>query len=224
VPAPGGAGARTLSRLPPAWRAPPVPAGIAPATAVRTDPETAPEFDWAGRIARAIGVVVHRIIELAGSRGGAGPAIAGGWDNADLVRVLLAEQGLNAEEAEAAAREVMAALAGFSRDPRAAWIFDPSHPRRVHEYAVTVTADRGFRRLVPDCVLEDQDGILWIIDFKTGRHLGGDPEGFLDRERERYRPQLETYARALEAEHAGPIRLGLYYPLLAGWREWSWRD
>jgi ATP-dependent exoDNAse (exonuclease V) beta subunit len=187
-------------------------------------PETAPEFDWAGRTARAIGIVVHRMIEQAVSGGLAGGAPEATEGAEELVRVLLAEQGLNAEEIESAAAEVMAALAGLGSDPRAAWIFDPTHLRREHEYAVTTTEGTGFRRLVLDCLLVDREGTLWVIDFKTGRHLGGDPEGFLDREVERYRPQLETYARAVEAEHDGPIRLGLYYPLLAGWRAWAWRD
>ena len=221
APRPGGPG---LARLPLAWRPPPPPPGLAIASGTRADLEAAPEFDWAGRIARAIGIVVHRLIEQAGARGMAVPAIEATGNSEDLVRVLLAEQGLTAEETESAAREVLAALAGFGSDPRAAWIFDPGHIRREHEYAITTADGAGFRRLVLDCLLVDRDGTLWIIDFKTGRHLGGDPEGFLDRERERYQPQLETYARAVEAGHDGPIRLGLYYPLLPGWREWGWRD
>ena len=48
-----------------------------------------------------------------------------------------------------------------------------------------------------------------------------DRESFLDRERERYREQLERYARVLQAlEGPSPTSLGLYFPLLNGWRDW----
>ncbi len=36
------------------------------------------------------------------------------------------------------------------------------------------------------------DGVRWIVDFKTGRHEGGDAEAFLDRELRRYREQLDV--------------------------------
>jgi hypothetical protein len=63
-------------------------------------------------------------------------------------------------------------------------------------------------------------GVRWIVDFKTGRHEGGDVEAFLDRERERYAGALETYARLVRALDPRPIRLALYHPLVRGWREW----
>ena len=42
-----------------------------------------------------------------------------------------------------------------------------------------------------------------------------------DREQERYRGQLERYAAVLKKLDARPIPLGLYFPLLDGWREWG---
>jgi hypothetical protein len=54
-----------------------------------------------------------------------------------------------------------------------------------------------------------------VVDYKTSSHEGADVEAFLERERERYAGQLGRYARAL----GGVDRLGLYFPLLAGWRE-----
>jgi ATP-dependent helicase/nuclease subunit A len=67
------------------------------------------------------------------------------------------------------------------------------------------------------------DGVRWIVDYKTGSHAGGDPEGFLDRERERYRAQLERYAAFVRALDPQPIRVALYFPLVAdGWRDWAY--
>jgi ATP-dependent exoDNAse (exonuclease V) beta subunit len=66
-----------------------------------------------------------------------------------------------------------------------------------------------------DRVLRDAHGEQWIVDFKTSRHEGTGVERFLDEERKRYEPQLNAYASAF-----GSARLGLYFPLLKGWREW----
>ena len=51
---------------------------------------------------------------------------------------------------------------------------------------------------------------------------GGDIAAFLDREVERYRGQLERYARVVRALDPRPIRLALYYPRVdEGWRAWD---
>ncbi|HZA97071.1 MAG TPA: hypothetical protein VE421_13115, partial [Burkholderiaceae bacterium] len=76
------------------------------------------------------------------------------------------------------------------------------------------------RRIVLDRTFVDGQGARWIIDYKTGTHEGADVEGFLDRERLRYSGQLDLYARAL----GGAAQLGLYFPLLNGWREWKSND
>ena len=60
----------------------------------------------------------------------------------------------------------------------------------------------------------------WIVDYKTGTHEGGDLEEFLDREQERYRKQLEQYAALMQMLDNRTVKLGLYFPLLKGWREW----
>ncbi|MCW8874689.1 MAG: PD-(D/E)XK nuclease family protein, partial [Gammaproteobacteria bacterium] len=75
--------------------------------------------------------------------------------------------------------------------------------------------------LVLDRTFVDADGTRWIIDYKTGSHAGGGREEFLDREQERYRAQLERYAALLRRIDSRPIRLGLYFPLMAAWREWG---
>ena len=63
--------------------------------------------------------------------------------------------------------------------------------------------------------------VRWVVDYKTGTHEGGDLEAFLDREQERYRKQLEQYAALMKMLDGRPVKLGLYFPLLRGWREWT---
>jgi ATP-dependent helicase/nuclease subunit A len=134
----------------------------------------------------------------------------------------LRSEGVDDEQLRGAAGDVDRALRGLLADPRGRWLFDPAHAEAASEWAlagvdngaiVHVTLDRTFVA----------DGVRWIIDFKTGRHEGGDTEAFLAREEDRYRAQLERYARIVRALEPRPIRLALYYPLVeAGWREWPY--
>jgi ATP-dependent exoDNAse (exonuclease V) beta subunit len=89
--------------------------------------------------------------------------------------------------------------------------------------AVTgVDAQGRVVRGVVDRTFIDEDGVRWIVDYKTSTHEGGELEWFLDGEQLRYRPQLERYGRLFRlAEPERPIRLGLYFPLLGAWREWE---
>jgi ATP-dependent exoDNAse (exonuclease V) beta subunit len=66
----------------------------------------------------------------------------------------------------------------------------------------------------------DDQGRRWIVDYKTSSHEGAGLDEFLDRELERYRPQLERYAELAARLGPEPVWLGLYFPLLGGWREW----
>ena len=59
---------------------------------------------------------------------------------------------------------------------------------------------------------KDIDDILWKDD-------GVDT--FLDQQQERYREQLEKYGALMKLHGDEPIKLGLYFPLLQGWREWE---
>jgi ATP-dependent exoDNAse (exonuclease V) beta subunit len=81
-----------------------------------------------------------------------------------------------------------------------------------------VISAAGANTYIVDRIFRTAEDVRWIVDYKTSSHEGRDPEGFLDRERERYRAQLERYAGALAAGES-PM-LGLYFPLLAGWRQW----
>jgi len=72
-----------------------------------------------------------------------------------------------------------------------------------------------------DRTFVDSDGTRWIIDYKTSRHEEEDVDAFLDQQQERYKEQLEKYGALMKLHEDEPIRLGLYFPLLKGWREWK---
>jgi hypothetical protein len=110
------------------------------------------------------------------------------------------------------------ALGNALEEPRGRWLLGPQ--RESHnEYRLTALIEEERRTLVIDRTFTDSDGKRWIVDYKTSSHEGADVEGFLEREKERYRAQLERYAKALGAGEG--TRLGLYFPVHAGWRQWK---
>jgi ATP-dependent exoDNAse (exonuclease V) beta subunit len=173
------------------------------------------EFSWVGETARHAGTVVHRWLQRIAEEGLAA------WDAARIERLrpalrrALAARGVNEADVEGAAQRVAAALRGCLEDPRARWILGP-HPEARTEHRITLRAEGRVRSVAIDRMFREA-GKLWIIDYKTSSHEGGALEPFLDRELERYRAQLEGYRAAFAHE---PVALGLYFPLVKGWREW----
>ncbi len=213
-----------IRRLTRAWVAPPPPPAVAwRAAAVAPLPEEAPpvEFDWASETIRHVGTVAHQLLHVVGREGLAR------WDAARLVQLRpafgerLARLGVPRAELARAGTRVEQALARTLGDARGRWIFDPGHREARCEYSLSAFEGNRLVTVVMDRSFVDAGGVRWIIDYKTSSHEGAGLEEFLDRERERYREQLERYARFLRTLGSRPIRLGLYFPLLGGWREWT---
>ena len=118
-----------------------------------------------------------------------------------------------------ASRRAARALAQTIADERGRWLLGP-HAEARSEYRVRVHSQGELSSHVLDRVFRDEKGERWIVDYKTGTHEGTDLDAFLDRERERYRAQLERYAALLARTESRPTRLALYFPLLQAWREW----
>ena len=68
--------------------------------------------------------------------------------------------------------------------------------------------------IIIDRVRIDDDGNHWIVDYKTSSHEGGELDGFLRQEQDRYRPQLEKYAAMYSKLTDARVRKALYFPLL----------
>ncbi|MEA3291015.1 MAG: 3'-5' exonuclease, partial [Pseudomonadota bacterium] len=207
---------RPRLRLPAAWCCPQPPTGVDVALPEAARSGGAVEFDWAGEIARLSGTVAHRLLQHLAERG-AGVAID---HYAPAARRMLLQAGVAESQLEPAAERVMSVLRNTVQDRRGSWILSCDHREAECEAAVTAEVAGNIHRLVVDRTFIDADGLRWVIDYKTGAHEGGDIEAFLDREQTRYREQLEIYARAFAALEARLVRMGLYFPLLRGWREW----
>ncbi len=209
-----------LVRLPLAWRAAAPPPALDAARARVGIAADAVPFDWAAATAAAIGTVAHRLLAQVAREGLACWTPSRIAASHAAVDIALASEGVAPGERADAVARVLQVLARTLADTRGRWLFDAGHLDAHSEWALVgvlddeilhVTLDRSFVA----------DGVRWIVDFKTGRHEGGDPSAFLDREVERYRAPLERYAHIVRGLDARPIRLALYFPLVeGGWREW----
>ena len=182
------------------------------------------EFQWAGRDARDIGTVVHDQLQMLADI--ALPSL----DNDDvqarqgIIRRQLKNLGVNDAGLEIAVSKVLKALANTLGDERGRWILQP-HKDARSEWALTVPVEtagyKTAKQVIIDRTFVDADGTRWIVDYKTGDHEGGEVKAFLDREQERYSNQLEAYADIIRRMDNRPVKAGLYFPMLKGWREWE---
>lgn len=210
-------------RLVPAWQPPPLPEAVAVAMHAHEAgmTEEPVDFDWAGEPARLVGVVVHRLLHRIGL---AGIENINQQDLDGFIqtgRSLLMQSGIAPQDLETAVQQITKTLRVMCvEDETGRWILSSRHQEAHCEWALLVAAGGSTSISIIDRTFVDTAGVRWVIDYKTGSHSGGGLEEFLDREQQRYRPQLERYAQALQRMENRPIRLAIYFPLLGKWREW----
>jgi ATP-dependent exoDNAse (exonuclease V) beta subunit len=214
---------RALTRLVTDWSTPSPPSSvrIAPAAAQSASGEPV-EFSWAGESARHIGTVVHRLLQYIGKVGTERFGCEDLPRFERIARQMLAGFGVSGDLIEEAVERVLRAIDITLQDARGRWVLSAGHANASCELALSSVVDGGLEHIVIDRTFVDEKGTRWIIDYKTGIHSGGAVDEFLDREQERYRDQLERYAAVMLKKEQGPIRLGLYFPLLGKWREWTY--
>ena len=169
---------------------------------------------------RIVGTVVHGCLERIARDG------LEKWPLERLAVVqgeLLAELaggGVPLARANACLTQVMKALAQILRSERGRWILAP-HREGDCELAITGVIDGMPVHAVIDRTFVDEAQVRWVIDYKTSAPREGESvDGFIERESERYRAQLEDYRALmmLQQPHV-PIRTALYFPMFDGWCE-----
>ncbi len=171
---------------------------------------------------RRVGDLLHRLFERMAQEGMAGwlerldtPALLG------LIARDLRSQGVAHAALADACTQVLAALRNTLHDTRGQWILRP-HQEARSEWALGAAIDGKLVHAVIDrsfiC-----EGRRWIIDYKTAQPAEGESaEDFIHKQFANYRAQLESYAELMRAHDATrPITLGLYFPMLPAWHEWT---
>ncbi len=212
---------RTIRRLPAMWRIPPAPPPVEwerPRIERAGPPVVA--FEHASNSSRYAGAALHGFLQRIAREG------LKAWDDAAVhshrgaYRAILMNLGTPPDDLQWAIDRVESGLLQTLCDPRGRWLLD-DYPDAASELPIAGLIDGNLCEAVIDRTFIDENGVRWIIDYKTSAHEGTGRENFLEQEKERYREQLERYARLMLQRDDRPIRLGLYFPLLSEWLEWS---
>jgi ATP-dependent exoDNAse (exonuclease V) beta subunit len=218
--------ARPITRLVGGWELPSPPPDV---TWQRAGLEVAAgtvdtdllSMTWAEATTRHIGTAVHRLLCRIARDGAEAWTPERAATCATTARALLASLGVGDDELDRAVDAVIDAVVGTLSDERGRWILSAAHTDIDDELALTGVVGADLRSITIDRTFVDADGVRWIIDYKAGYHESvADRESYLDMEQRRYRDQLELYTRLMRTYDPGrPIRRGLYFPRLGGWRE-----
>ena len=173
------------------------------------------EYYWVSSSARYAGTIVHRWLHRATE----------GIVKLDLETLPMLRPttirwceklGISADKISDICNRVEMALYGILGDSKGQWLL---YGKGNTELAITGLWKDEIESIIIDRVRVDEAGTHWIVDYKTSTHEGGDLEGFLNQESQRYRTQLEKYAGLYSYLTDSPIRVALYFPLLQKFRE-----
>ena len=210
-----------LRRVPSGWQPPAVPVDLAWQGAGTLAAEAPPqlEFDWAGDMARHVGTVVHRLLQRIATADGNVQEAARRLVTDTRVRSWLQHAGVPAADLPLAVQIVQDAVSRMLADEFGRALLAARGPDAHCEFALSGIENRRLMTGVIDRSFVDNDGVRWIVDYKTSRHEGGAPAEFLAREAERYRPQLKRYVTLMRGFENRTVKAGLYFPLLGTFHE-----
>jgi ATP-dependent exoDNAse (exonuclease V) beta subunit len=181
------------------------------------DTDAKVDFYWVGSDARIAGTLTHRWLQLIADSLAANQT-ADAVFSTDVTERWIREAGIEQTAVESIKGRVERAVSSMLGDDKGRWILDgPGHT----ELALSGIADDELVSVVLDRVRIDDDGTHWIIDYKTSSHEGGNLEGFLRAEEDRYRPQLQRYAHIYREWATVDVKCALYLPLLSTFIEVS---
>lgn len=172
-------------------------------------------WTWVGDAARKAGTVVHRELERI-VRSGSVPADSERFVQAHQPRwrAALHRAGVEAAEIGSMTQRVSTAIKRCLEDEQGRWLLKRRDAFDEVEFAVSGWVDGALVHGVLDRCFVDEQGVRWIVDYKTATHEGGDLDFFLSEQIRRYTPQLRRYRQLVAPLGPEPVRVGLYFPWL----------
>ena len=156
-----------------------------------------------------VGTLVHAYLDLVARDGLAAWPASRIAPLRAAMEIWLAREGRGDRAAAQGAERAMRALATTLASEAGRWVLRARADAAAELALASAEAGVASLHVVDRTFVED--GVRWIIDYKTA-HIEDEPAA-LAAHAERYRPQLERYA-ALFAMEGRPIRLGVFYTAL----------
>lgn len=177
-----------------------------------SDHQNKPGFNLIDPTPAIIGTVIHKIFEVMTL------TAARGRELQTHIRNLLIQQGLPEQHLNNSCKVVMKAIDNTLQDKRGQWILK-SYQNMTNEMPLTAIINGQIKHLIIDRTFVDEQGVRWIVDYKSSTCTDGKIDQFLQKEKDKYQQQLQEYAEAFSAFETRPLRLGLYFPLIPIWSE-----
>ena len=175
------------------------------------------EYEWAREDSIIIGVVIHELINMIAHRNI--------YSDKVKVSLLINSYGINqlkmlgilANNLDDAYKRVSFSISTILSSKIGAWIlsdhvFTSNEHTIINAYGETLRIDRLFI----------DKGALWVVDYKSSYHDGGNLSAFIDNEVERYRMQVNNYGKVLSKTSNLPINLCIYFTMHDEFRSWSY--
>lgn len=122
--------------------------------------------------------------------------------------------GLNSAVQEAWMLRLNQQIDSLFKTERGRWLCK-KHEAEQNEYELLLVEEDSVRSQIIDRTFIEE-GIRWIIDFKTGKED--------DLSQSQHKKQLEGYAGLFQQLSPLPIRCGIYYLNSETWVEWAWQQ
>lgn len=183
--------------------------------------ENLPAFELNQTRPRLVGTVIHRILQQLAECGDAWWQQQTTSEQQHYLTRLLCQAGVLMQDLPEAVIMAHEALERTLQDTRGRWILTSHHAAKA-EYALTSVDNDTSQLLIIDRTFIDDQGIRWIIDYKTTTFHANELNLFLAQEQVKYLAKMTSYAQAMHRLEQRPIRMGLYFPALAAWKEWAW--
>lgn len=175
-------------------------------------------FHLTQKEAPIVGTVVHYVLQQMarfGSPWWPGKTTA---EQRAYLNLLLQKNGILPAQLRTNLEKAEQAISNTLADPRGQWLLQ-KRPESQAEYAITTVIDGQAKMLIIDNTFVDEQGLRWIVDYKTSSPENQSLAAFLEQEKKKYAEKMQEYHQALSLLDPRPIRLGLYFPLVPAWCE-----
>ena len=169
---------------------------------------------------KTIGIVVHRLLQLLTQKNIHWWTSQNYFNQRQYILNQLKLAGAGPSDVEKSSEHVYHIIDNIIHDQRGLWILK-NHFEAKSEFSITALLNNQNIKMIIDRTFIDENGIRWIIDYKTNAFLQSDLEEFLKKEKEKYQSKLMQYYHAIQLMERRETRLGLYFPALPAWYEWA---
>lgn len=181
-----------------------------------------PSFNSTTNIASLVGTVIHQLMQVVGQLGIDRFSLLGGENQQAIISKLLFEIAVPSDQLDELSQRVSEVISNCLEDDRGRWVLSNNHSNSAFEHPISGLVEGQIIRCRLDRTFIE-NGIRWIIDYKSSNYEGTEPTQFLAVEKQRHQAQLNQYATLMSQLESLPIKLGLYYPVAQAWIDWDYR-